>query len=109
MAKKYIPSGYQIINIDTAVEEDSSAEEKTASTEDEKLLCNLLYYQKVTKPIIINIKVHVKDLDENIHIIQCANYVSGSLLLGDVSHSIASGIEISASDSTHYEIKCTFA
>ena len=53
MAKKYIPSGYQIISID--VSDKSSGTGFTPETEDEKILYEILSSSKFTKPILLDI------------------------------------------------------
>ena len=54
MAKKYQPSGYQIINLDLT--DKTSGTPFTPETEDEKLLYEILSSGKITKPILLDIK-----------------------------------------------------
>ena len=53
MAKKYNPSGYQIINLDLTGKTSGTA--FTPETEDEKLLYNILVNKKCNKPILLQI------------------------------------------------------
>lgn len=52
MGKKYIPSGYQIINLDLS--DKTSGTPFDPETDDEKLLCDLLH-NGVKKPILLQI------------------------------------------------------
>lgn len=54
MSKKYVPSGYQIINID--VSDKTSGTPFTPETEDEKLLYSILKSGENKKPILLQIK-----------------------------------------------------
>ena len=54
MAKKYIPSGYQIISID--VSDKTNGTPFTPETEDEKLLYEILSSDKIKKPILLDFK-----------------------------------------------------
>ena len=54
MAKKYQPSGYQIIVLD--MNNQVSATPFTPQTEDEKILYDLLIDEKNNKPILLDIK-----------------------------------------------------
>lgn len=56
MGKKYVPSGYQIININ--VENKTSGQGFAPETDDEKLLLELLE-NGVKKPILINLVTSV--------------------------------------------------
>lgn len=53
MAKKYVPSGYQIISID--VSDKTSGTPFTPETEDEKLLHEILSSGEIKKPILLNV------------------------------------------------------
>ena len=53
MAKKYVPSGYQIINLDLTGK--TSGTPFTPETEDEKLLHQILSSGKIEKPILIHL------------------------------------------------------
>ena len=52
MAKKYVPSGYQIINIDAS--DKTSGTPFTPETEDEKLLLKYLKSDKIEKPLLLH-------------------------------------------------------
>ena len=60
MAKKYVPSGYQIINLN--VEDKSSGVAFTPETDDEKLLLKILESRECKKPILLHIKTSSYDL-----------------------------------------------
>ena len=86
MAKKYIPSGYQIIDIIIPVDV-SSGDTVTPETEDEKLLYDLLVKsgnKEKTKPVLLNITLGV---DGNAHI-------SGFGSIYDSSLTVYAGNEI---------------
>lgn len=54
MSKKYVPSGYQIIDLDlSAVTQ--SGDSVTPTTEDEKILANILNNGTMNKPILLRI------------------------------------------------------
>ena len=53
MAKKYVPSGYQIINIDCS--DKTSETPFDPITEDEKLLFKIINDKKFDKPILLNV------------------------------------------------------
>ena len=53
MSKKYVPSGYQIINLD--VSDKTSGIPFTPETEDEKILHEILSSGKLSKPILLHI------------------------------------------------------
>ena len=55
MAKKYQPSGYQIINLDYPDIESGTTLIKTPETEDEKILEEILSSEKIKKPVLITI------------------------------------------------------
>ena len=81
MAKKYVPSGYQIINLDiTATAFDGTPFTISAETEDEITLCDILDDNKqYEKPILL--KIHEKSQDYNLcGFVTC---VDGTLILGD--------------------------
>lgn len=91
MSKKYVPSGYQIINLEYPDIVSGTPLEKTPETEDEKILHKILSEDKFNKPILINILCG----DETFS--QFANRIDGLLFVGDVSHGDYSFVSISAS------------
>lgn len=54
MGKKYVPSGYQIIEIDVTGKTNGQTK-WSPSTEDEKILFDLLSKPLITKPILIHL------------------------------------------------------
>lgn len=79
MSKKYVPSGYQIINLDLS--DKTSGTPFTPETEDEKLLHEILSSIKLSKPILIHIITNAVDM--------CgfALLNDGSLYIGDNNYS----------------------
>lgn len=62
MSKKYVPSGYQIINI-SIPEGIGNGDSITPTTEDEKLLYNLLLKtnnNEIIKPILLNTRIYAE-------------------------------------------------
>lgn len=97
MSKKYIPSGYQIINLDLEVEQSGISELKTPETEDEKILHSLLSdAENIKKPILIKAKVYDKDSDTIGYFKQFATIIDNTLLLGFSNN--YSSLEIYADD-----------
>lgn len=58
MAKKYIPSGYQIINLNVTID---GGVITVKESEDEKILKDLLFVSIITKPILLNIVDETND------------------------------------------------
>lgn len=97
MVKKYIPSGYQIINLEYPNIVSGTPIEKYPETEDEKILFDILVAQsKYTKPILINCKC------ANVSFSQFAVRIGDIIILGDSSNVISSSVQISYNDGKMY-------
>lgn len=86
MSKKYVPSGYQIINID--VSDKTSGTAFTPETEDEKLLFELLS-GNVKKPILLKI------ITTNVEFMGFALWENGAEILSIADTSYVESIVIS--------------
>jgi len=86
MAKKYAPSGYQIINIDLSAKTSGTA--FLPETEDEKLLHEILSSGELKKPILLDITT------ENYHLSGVATWGGGAITLidGHVGSSVSERI-----------------
>lgn len=100
MAKKYIPSGYQIINISvTATALDGTPFSVTATTEDEKILCDLLEHDKqFTKPILLNFH----EISNDYTLSGFVTCIDGQIILGDISTTNNSLVKIEGNDETSF-------
>ena len=101
MAKKYIPNGYQIIDIERSLTSTDIFVVPTADlSDDEKLLREILSKNYYSKPILIRFR----DVDAN-QMVQFAVVVGTSILVGDLSRTNFSSIYINYdSDGLQYDV-----
>lgn len=88
MGKKYIPNGYQIIDLDLTVSEWSSEESFTVNSDDAKILYDILTNYDLKKPILLHLSVYSEDDDETKEIMQMACLEPGIITFGNQSTGI---------------------
>lgn len=91
MSKKYVPSGYQIINID--VSDKTSGTPFDVVTEDEKLLYEILSSGEIKKPILLHIKTTGFEMCGSA-ILDIGSKII-SLISGDIGSLVSESITIS--------------
>ena len=92
MSKKYVPSGYQIINLEYPDIVSGTPLEKTPETEDEKILYKILSDGNFSKPILVNI------LCGDEFFSQFANRLNSTIYVGDGSQTSYSFVMVTISD-----------
>ena len=101
MAKKYVPSGYQIINLDATNYPLNDSGDITPTQDDEKILVEILQ-KGVTKPILICLKnvgdngtdcmsfVSIDDTGDAVHLVPGIN--TYSVLVWSISFTRATNV-----------------
>ena len=96
MSKKYVPSGYQIIELKETVSKSGVALSKIPETEDEKILYEILHTSDYSKPLLINAEIHNEDTDNTLRLLQFAVIIDDVMFLGDLGESNQSSLTVQA-------------